>query len=155
MGSDWISDEAWKTIVSNTPIVSVDLLVRYNGGLIFGKRTNNPAKGYWFVPGGRVFKGETRQEAVHRIATKELGISVSIVEPLGAFEHIYGSADVDDVDTKHYLANGFVVDAISGTIEADNQHADLCVFQSPPDPLHENIRAYLAESDVLTNWPEP
>jgi colanic acid biosynthesis protein WcaH len=162
--TDWIPDDDWRTIVANAPIVSVDLLVRYDGGLVFGKRENEPVKGWWFLPGGRVHKGETRTEAVHRVAREELGLSVDIVESLGAFEHFYDTSDVAGVDTKHYLANGYVVDAgdalaaagddgVDGELTTDDQHADLRVFESPPDPLHDHIRDYLVVADSLPGWP--
>ena len=150
MTNSWIPEDDWELIVANVPIVSVDLLIRHQGGLLLGKRINEPAKGYWFVPGGRLHKCETRREAVHRVAKKELGVSVEIVESVGAFEHIYHTSDADGVDTKHYLANGYVVDVVSGRPESDNQHDDLRVFQSAPDPLHEYVRAYLDASELLT-----
>lgn len=152
MSENWISEEDWETIVDNVPIVSVDLLVRYEDGLLFGKRTNKPAKGYWFLPGGRVRKNETRREAVERIAKEELGLSVEIVESLGAFEHIYETSEIDGVDTKHYLANGYVVDVTSGKFQTDDQHEDLRVFESAPDPLHQNIYDYIEASESLKNW---
>lgn len=151
MTNSWITDDDWEKIVANVPIVSVDLLVRYEGGILFGKRANEPARGYWFVPGGRVHKCETRREAVYRVAREEIGVSVEIVESLGAFEHIYDTSDVDSVDTKHYLANGYVVDVVSGQLQTDNQHSDLRAFQSTPDPLHENVRAYLESSELLVD----
>lgn len=153
MDNDMISDEDWKTIVANIPIVSVDLLVRYNGGLLFGKRTNEPAKGYWFIPGGRVQKGETRSEAVHRIGEEELALDLKIVESLGAFEHLYDTSDVDGIDSKHYLANGYVVDVVDGAPQSDDQHEALQIFQSVPDPLHEYVAAYLECSETLVDWP--
>jgi colanic acid biosynthesis protein WcaH len=149
MTDGWISDDDWSTVVANVPIVSVDLLVRHEGGLIFGKRINKPAKGYWFLPGGRVQKCETRREAVHRIAEAEIGLSVEIVESLGAFEHIYDTSDVNGVETKHYLANGYVVDVTNGRPITDDQHEELHVFQSAPNPLHSHIRAYLDVSTIL------
>lgn len=80
--SKWISDDDWATIVANVPIVSVDLLVQYDDGLVLGRRTNEPAKGFWFMPGGRVQKGETRSEAVYRIGKEELGVDLKFVESL-------------------------------------------------------------------------
>lgn len=151
--SEWIPDNDWATIVANVPIVSVDLLVRYDGGILFGKRINEPAKGCWFIPGGRVQKGERRSEAVHRIAMKELGLDVEIVESVGTFEHIYDSANVNGVDTKHYLANGYVVDVISGEPQSDDQHEDLQVFWSPPGTLHEYLQMYLETAETLAGWP--
>jgi len=153
MNDTWIPSHEWATIISNVPIVSVDLLVRYDGGLLMGKRTNEPAKGYWFVPGGRVKKGETRHEAVNRIAEQELGLSVEIVECLGAFEHMYDTSDVEGIETKHYLANGYVVDVVGGQIQTDDQHEALQVFHSPPEPLHPNVRAYLTTAESLPDMP--
>lgn len=149
--TEWISNDDWETIVSNVPIVSVDLLVRYEDGILLGKRTNEPAKGYWFMPGGRVQKGETRTEAAHRIGKEELGLDIEIVESLGAFEHFYDTSDIDGV-SKHYLANAYVADVISGEPKSDEQHADLRVFQSPPDPYHEYLRAYVEAANSLGNW---
>ena len=150
--SEWIPNNEWKTIVSNVPIVSVDLLVQYKNGILLGKRVNEPAKGHWFMPGGRVQKGETRSEAVHRIAEEELGLKVQIVESLGTFEHFYQKSDVDEIKTKHYLANGFVVDVLDGDPQPDDQHSDLRVFHSIPTPQHEYLREYFANSDTLTDW---
>lgn len=153
MPTDWIPDDDWRTIVANAPIVSVDLLVRVDDGLVFGKRQNEPVKGWWFLPGGRVQKGETRVEAVHRVAREELGLSVDVVESLGAFEHFYDTSDVPGVDSKHYLANGYVVDVDDGHLTADDQHDDLRVIESPPDPLHDHVRDYLVVADSLPGWP--
>ncbi|WP_199710216.1 NUDIX domain-containing protein [Halosegnis longus] len=57
------------------PTVFVDLLIRI--GLLFGKRTNEPVKGYWFPPGGRVRKFEMRKDAIHRVAREECGMKSS------------------------------------------------------------------------------
>jgi len=53
---NWISEKEWRIIVQNIPVVSVDLIVLHKGGVVLGKRCNEPAKGEWFVPGGRVRK---------------------------------------------------------------------------------------------------
>lgn len=151
--SDWIPDDDWRTIVANTPIVSVDLLVRHEDGLLFGKRRNEPLQGEWFLPGGRVHKGETREEAVGRVAREELGLEVRIVESLGAFEHIYETADVEVEDGKHYLANGYVVDVVAGELRTDDQHEDLRAFETPPEPIHEYLENYLLAAESLPEWP--
>jgi colanic acid biosynthesis protein WcaH len=42
--------------------------------------------GEWWVPGGRVFKGETLEAAFHRKMREELGIGVKILAPVGYYE---------------------------------------------------------------------
>ena len=46
-----IPDDEWRTIFANVPLVSVDLVIEHDGGVLLGKRENDPAKGEWFVPG--------------------------------------------------------------------------------------------------------
>ena len=57
--------------VSLTQLVSIDILVIYDGKLLVGERTNNPAKGSFFVPGGKVYKNEYLKEALERISKDE------------------------------------------------------------------------------------
>jgi colanic acid biosynthesis protein WcaH len=151
---DQIADDDWETVIRNVPIVSIDLVVQSADGVILGKRTNEPAKGEWFVPGGRVHKHERLVDATHRVANAELGIDVKIVERLGSYEHRYHDAELEGVGGKHYLANGFVVetDATVGDMTFDDQHGDVRAFAPAglPVDLHENTAAYLIDSDTVT-----
>jgi colanic acid biosynthesis protein WcaH len=152
MTSELIPAAEWRTIVANVPIVSVDLLVRHEDGVLLGRRTNDPVKGEWYPPGGRVEKMETREAAVDRVAGEELGVEVEIVESLGAFEHMYDTANEPDVGGKHYLANGYVVDIVDGTPTPDDQHDTLQQFASAPEQLHEYVQAYLDAATTIDGW---
>ena len=146
----WIEDDAWETVVANVPLVSVDLVVRHNGGVVLGKRTNEPAKNEWFVPGGVVFKNESLTDAVHRVARDELGCDVAVVDSLGVFEHFYDTSEVEGIETKHYVANAFVVDPDDKEFTPDNQHEQLRVFEPPFDDMHPYVQRYLdAASDRI------
>ena len=64
-------------IIEATPLVSVDLIIRNPfQKVLLGKRTNRPAKGYWFVPGGRILKNETIYQALKRISEVEVGLNL-------------------------------------------------------------------------------
>jgi colanic acid biosynthesis protein WcaH len=143
----WVRPEAWKTVVDSVPIVSVDLIIKYEDGVVLGLRENEPAKGEWFVPGGTVLKNEQLIEAVHRVAEMEVGCDVEIQEQLGVFEHFYDASDVDGIDSKHYVANGFVVEPLEEQhIEiSDSQHSQLRVAEPPFDDLHPYVQRYLEE----------
>lgn len=52
-----IPADEYATVAKNVPIMSVDLLIHHDEGLVLGKRRNKPAKAEWFVPGGIVLKG--------------------------------------------------------------------------------------------------
>jgi len=149
--TDWIEDEDWATIVANVPIPSVDLVVRHEGGVVLGRRTNAPARGEWFVPGGRVRKGERLTDAVHRVARDELGVDVTIGDRLGAYTHLYETSDVDGVESKHYVANGFVVEPIDDPLATapDAQHDELRLLRERPDDCHDYVAAYLDTAGLL------
>ena len=148
---EWIPNEEWETIVRHVPIVSVDLVVRFENRVILGERENEPAKGEWFVPGGRVNKHEQLTDAVHRVARTELGVGVEIETSLGAYQHFYEIADVAGVGGKHYVANGFVVRAGSDPTAADGQHSDLRAFAAVPADLHPYVAQYLQDAGVIAS----
>lgn len=149
--SGWIDDDDWATIVANVPIPSVDLVVCYEGGILLGRRANDPAKGEWFVPGGRIRKGERLRKAVHRVADEELDVDVTVREPLGSYDHLYDTSDVDGVESKHYVANGFVVEPQSDPLAGvpDDQHDEFRLFRDRPDGCHEYVAAYLDAAGLL------
>lgn len=79
-------------VVKNTPLVSIDLIVENETGeYLLGKRLNEPAKGDWFVPGGRIRKNETLDQAFERITQAELGIRLQRQQAQlqGIYEHFY------------------------------------------------------------------
>jgi colanic acid biosynthesis protein WcaH len=145
--SEWIPDDEWATVVESVPIVSVDLVVECPEGVVLGRRENEPVKGEWFVPGGRVRKGEQLREAVHRVAEVELGVDIEIREELGAFEHFYESSEVGC--PKHYVANGYHVWTDETIFDADDQHEGMAVFEGLPTDLHEYVEDYLKTAGIL------
>lgn len=144
-----IDKQIWGRIVKSMPIPSVDLLVKCPDGILLGKRTNKPAKGEWFVPGGRIQKGEPLREAVHRVAEEELGLEIKIVQSLGTFDHFYDCSDVPESDGKHYIAHAFIVSANSCQVDGDSQHAEFQAFETIPDSFHCHVNAYIEKSHQL------
>lgn len=135
----------WKAIVENVPIVSVDLVIEHDGGVLLGKRENEPVKGEWFVPGGTVLKNEYRTDAVHRVADEELGEPIVIEECLGTFEHFYDTSDVQGVDSKHYVATAYrcSLENDDPDIASDSQHSTFDVFRPPFETVHPYVKRYL------------
>lgn len=108
----WLSDDTFKSIIQHTPLISIDLIVRNKAGeVLLGKRVNAPAKGYWFVPGGRVRKNETLDDAFVRLVKEELGIESSITRAdakfLGVFEHFYDDCVFGNEVSTHYIVLGY------------------------------------------------
>jgi colanic acid biosynthesis protein WcaH len=89
----------FREVVMNTPLVSIDLIVRNpENQILVGLRRNNPAKGMWFVPGGRIWKDERIHRAFTRITEAELGTALDLKRArfCGVFEHLYPDNFADE-----------------------------------------------------------
>lgn len=87
-----LSRDAFAEVVRNTPLVSLDLVVRdADQHFLLGLRRNRPAQGTWFVPGGVLRKDERFDEAFVRIAEAELGLRSHLDDAqfLGPYQHFY------------------------------------------------------------------
>jgi len=73
--SGYLSENDYKKAYFLVPIPCVDILVTSGSNFLLEKRINEPAKGEWFFPGGRIYKGELVGEALERKIKEELGIS--------------------------------------------------------------------------------
>ena len=126
----WLPNETFKSIIQHTPLISIDLIVRNEvSEVLLGKRINAPAKSYWFVPGGRVRKNETLDDAFVRLVKEELGIESGITRAdakfLGLYEHFYDDNVFDaEVDT-HYIVLGYEIQLVKIPVlkTVTNQHS--------------------------------
>jgi len=98
-----LGNQTFKTVISATPLISIDFIVKNNNKVLLGRRLNKPAYDYFFSIGGRVYKNETINSAMIRIAYNELNIELKLVPRfIGIFEHFYDDSIYKDVTT-HYV----------------------------------------------------
>jgi colanic acid biosynthesis protein WcaH len=85
----FIPDSFFKKILQVLPIVCVDLLViNEKNKILLIKRKNEPAKGEWWFPGGRVYKGEQRTDAAKRKLFEECGLVCASMEEIKTLDCI-------------------------------------------------------------------
>jgi len=153
-----LSDGEFVEVVRNTPLVAIDLIVRNRGNeVLVGLRNNAPARGYWFVPGGRVHKDETLSRALSRIVAQELGLDVCARDArfVGLYEHLYPDNYRGDAEFgTHYvvLAHELHADPALGGLP-DEQHrayrwaADTEL--ATDEKVHANTRAYFVDRQAF------
>lgn len=141
----WLDDQSFVQVISSTPLVSIDLIVRNCvGQVLLGKRLNRPAKGYWFVPGGRIRKDERIDDAFSRLAKCELGRNLIVEQArfLGVYQHLYtDNVFGGDVGT-HYVVLAFelALADLSGEKLPLAQHGVYCWFNE--DDLLNNVQVH-------------
>lgn len=144
--------ERFLGLVDAMPLVSIDLLLQdREGRVLLGRRRNRPAAGFWFVPGGRVLKGEHLADALLRIVRRELGLAVPLAGwvPTGTYEHFYDDnfAGVVGVGT-HYVVLPHALQLTQGRPEivTDDQHDDMTWMHVTEmlarDDVHPYSKAY-------------
>jgi len=60
------------------PMVGVGAIIVQNGKILIVRRSSEPGKGKWSVPGGLVELGETVEQAVVREVREECGLDVEV-----------------------------------------------------------------------------
>ncbi len=70
----WIPADTYRHFLESMPIACVDVAIVQRGAVLLVKRKDAPARGQWWVPGGRVWKGETMRETAARKALEEVGL---------------------------------------------------------------------------------
>lgn len=71
----FIPEDLWKGIVRHGVTPSMNMIVDDGSGqFLFLHRSNEPAKGHLWIPGGRIRNGETALHAIHRLMRGEVGV---------------------------------------------------------------------------------
>lgn len=146
----FLNKEDFANAVRTTPLISLDFIIENEfGEFLVGKRTNRPAKGYWFVPGGRVLKDETLEQAFIRLTEEELGQKFSITHGqfLGIWQHFYDDNFSDASFTTHYIVLGFRLVISTSTSMLPSKQHDIWRWAKSDEIIldknvHKNTQAY-------------
>lgn len=96
----------FKLLVKVAPLFAIDLVIlNERDQILVGQRKYAPAKGFWFVPGGRIFKNESQENAIKRISKSEVGCEFSLIDLklLGIYDHFYDESFYDSSVSTHYI----------------------------------------------------
>lgn len=68
------------------PTIAVGAICVRDGQLLLIRRRNDPARGRWSLPGGRVEAGELLADALKREVREETGLEISVGDLAGILE---------------------------------------------------------------------
>lgn len=111
-----------------TVIVSHDVFIEYNKGILLLKRANNPALGEWWCPGGRIERGVPAEDSLKRVAKRECGLSLHDIEYLTTARTFFrtdpfGHGAGTDTINLIYAAQG------EGEIVLDSTHTEFRIMK--------------------------
>lgn len=142
--------QAFRSVIKNTPLVSIDICMIHRGQILLAKRNNEPLKGRWFTPGGRIHKNETWQQALLRIVETELGISdiaLTDFSLMGVWDHFYNiSATAQKISTHYVNLPHYAELKFKPKITLDSQHKEYDWFDlaevSDDNKYHPYMKNY-------------
>lgn len=139
--------ETWETVRRALPIACVDLLVRDDAGrVLLVKRRNDPARGEWWFPGGRVLHGELRPAAAARKLREECRLELRELLEQGTHDLLL---ELDDGAVSHGVTTVYVARPLGDQVQLDDQSAAYA-WQTPAEwlagALHPFVRGVLQSS---------
>lgn len=110
----------------SAPLLTVDVVIELEGGVVLIKRKNEPFKGKWAIPGGFVERGETVEQAALREAKEETGLKVELDELVGVY------SDPERDPRGHVVSICFSAEGIEGELKAATDAAEVRIFEEIP-----------------------
>jgi 8-oxo-dGTP diphosphatase len=124
------------------PIAAVGTVVFKEGKMLTIKRSQEPSKGKWSIPGGRVELGETVYEAARREVLEESSIEIEIERVLDAADNIV--RDEEGRVKYHFVIIDLLASYVSGEIKAQSD-AEECRWVTPQELVELDITPMLRD----------
>jgi colanic acid biosynthesis protein WcaH len=98
-----IPKKEYQYILEHLPILCVDCVITHNKKCLLLKRNNQPAKGQWWFPGGRVNKNELIKLAAIRKSLEETRLNTVFEKVISVEETMF--SQVEDMTTDIHTVN--------------------------------------------------
>lgn len=128
VGPRKINPSLYRRILEVLPIACVDIVLISNGHFLMVRRKNQPGRGKWCIPGGRVFKGETLKQAVLRKIQEETGLKNLKIIKLLTVAPFFSKTSAFGPST-HSINSVFLVRAEKQPLHLDNQSSEIKWFR--------------------------
>ena len=137
--------EQFLKLIELGPLVSIDLIVRCEEKYLLGHRKNKPAKDFWFVPGGRILKNETLEDAFCRLTEVELNTAFQIDDGgfKGVYQHFYDNSAISDSVSTHYVVLAYVLEMDNRDFSLTNVQHDSWQWLTQDEIVNsDNVHSY-------------
>jgi|SRR3989344_521871 len=146
-----IPEDLYRQIREHVPIPCLDFVLFHKGKVLLTYRTQEPAKGQWWVQGGRIFKHETFAQALQRLAKREIGSEIKVIKQIGAYEFHSEQANFGGKTGTHDVAVIFLAVPLDEnfTISLDETHSKFKWVDHIEESLHPYVKTALKDSGVF------
>ena len=139
-----IPEGLYSEIHRTTPVACVDVAVVRGGKVLLVRREREPARGEWWLPGGRIRRDESVDKAASRLLLGEAGLRLRKWSMLGAGEMWFQTDPFGHGLGTHSLSVVILCEAMSGRVSLDGDHSDHIWACSPGPDLHPYVSKFVA-----------
>jgi mutator protein MutT len=125
---NFIPQTLYDQIVKCLPIVSVEAVIVKDNALLFLKRNNEPVKGEWWFPGGRIQKGESLEQTLCREIKEETGLEIIDHQLVNVYSRVFPK--------RHDITIVYLCKCKENKIKLNNEHSKYEFFKTLPEDLH-------------------
>lgn len=136
----YIPQQEYDNILSLVPIICVDVAISFNNKILLIRRKNEPAQGQWWLPGGRLYKGETLEDCALRKAIEETDLYCK----LGPMIH-YSSTDFETVHSINFV---YLLFANSNEVKLDDTSIEYKWVSQDEGNYHPYVRVSLLKAII-------
>lgn len=131
-------------VYKKVPRLAVDVIIKTPKGVLLSKRSIEPCKGMWHIPGGTVLFGKKLKDTVKRVAEEEVGIDVTISKPLGNIEY-----SLETEDGRHTITIVYLVKLKGGKLKVGEQGEEVKFFKKVPQNTIKEQAKFLKENNLM------
>jgi ADP-ribose pyrophosphatase YjhB (NUDIX family) len=133
----FIPDLFYNEILKCMPIPSVEAIIVRDGKLLFLRRKNEPAKGHWWFPGGRIRIGESIEEALLREVKEETGLTVTKYRLVNVYSRVFPE--------RHDITIVYLCEC-DGEVKLNDEHSEFEFFEEIPKDIHPYLLKAIQDS---------
>ncbi|MBU0466720.1 MAG: NUDIX domain-containing protein [Nanoarchaeota archaeon] len=130
------------------------VVIKSKKGVLIVRRTNEPGKGTWAIPWGRIYKNEKLEDAAKRKAFEETSLKIKVIKQLRVDETMFEQGPFENVDTGVHTINiTYLAEPIdeNATIKLDETSSEYKWINKLEDEknIHPYPKEVLKESGVF------
>ena len=134
------SFEEFKSIYSRVPRLSVDVVIKMDGGIVLVERALESYKGQWQLPGGTLYFKEKVVDAAKRLAKEETGL---LVEPKDVLGYIEYHSEEKERGFGYTIGLVLSCELVGGKIHLNNEGSELKTFAVLPQNMVIDQKQFL------------
>ena len=128
----WFDDRCYDCFKEHIPIITIDGVIFHDYEFLLLKRNNSPMKGEWWVPGGRMRRGEEFRDTLHRKIFEETGLACSVLRRAGIINQVFPEV--------HAVTIFYLLESQSDDVVLNGEHSDYKWFLELPKNSHKYLK---------------